>query len=106
MSKNYIKSNDNLLNICIIEGVEDEQTVLRIPFDKYNCLILVTRFASIHNVYIIHEAFKKEPLNNLYLQQPVKHGIPKALQLELYAIQYYLWYKHNKDFSITFEDIE
>jgi hypothetical protein len=111
MNKKYIGSDKNLLNIYEIEGVEGETTVREIEyFSKFDCQVLITEEktqdnGSWYNIYIIHEAFKVEPMNNLYLQEPKENGIPSDLQLELYVIQYYLWHKHNKDFSITFEEI-
>jgi hypothetical protein len=102
MSK-YITDN----NGCgLIYGVEGEETVKQLSFPKFNSEIMITKEKEYYNVYIIHEAFQKEPLNNLHLQEPIEYGVPSDLQCEQWAIEYYLWYKHNKDFSITSEEIE
>lgn len=98
--------NQYIINQGTIEGVEGEKTVKQISFYKFDCEILITQEKEYYNVYIIHDSFKQEPLNNLHLQEPLEFGIPSDLQCEVIAIGFYLWNKHNKDFSITFNDID
>lgn len=97
--------NKYIINNGIIEGVEGEKTVKQIEFYQFDVEILVTQEKEYFNIYIIHDAFIKEPMNNLHCQEPIEFGIPNDLNLELYAIQHYLWFKHNKDFSINYEEI-
>lgn len=99
-----MKQNYNYVYGGVIVGVEGEETVKILNYERVD--ILVTREKEYYNIYIIHPAFKQEPLNNLYCQEPITNGEPSDLQLELYAIQYDLWYRHNKDFSITYSEIE
>lgn len=95
-----------LLDQECVTGVTGEETIKQLNFYKFDCQVLVTKEKEYYNVYIIHEAFQREPLNNLHLQEPIECGTPSNLQCELWAIEHYLWYKHNKDFSIDFEEIE
>lgn len=90
-----------------IEGVEGEKTIKHITdyYNKFNTEVLITQEEKYYNVYLINSAFQQEPLNNLYIQEPIDCGIPSDLQIELWVIEFYLWYKHNKDFSITYEDM-
>ena len=104
--KKYTGDNENDLEIYVLNGVTGEETVQNINFTKFDTQVLVTKEKEYFNIYIIHEAFKTEPMNNLYCQKPIQYGIPTELQLYLYVIQYRLWFKYNKDFSISYEEID
>jgi hypothetical protein len=63
-----------------------------------------------YNFYIISEMFKKEPLNNLDIQEPseiIENMAEDELlrMMEERAISFYLWYKYNRSYGIDSEEI-
>jgi len=99
-------------------GVKGEQHIKEywFNFNGVDLKVLVTsepkdsNGEKYHNFYIISQMFKQEPLNNLDIQEPSeiieKMSEDKLLRfMEERAISFYLWYKYNRDYSITSEEI-
>jgi hypothetical protein len=99
-------------------GVEGEEIIKEcwFNFNGLDFKVLVTsdpkdsNGEKYHNFYVISDMFKKEPLNNLDVQEP-SEIIEKMTEKELLrfmeerAISFYLWYKYNRSYSIDSEQI-
>ena len=91
-----------------INGVENEITINNQTFEFENNLyqVLVTKEQDYINVYIIMDFYKVDTLNCLYLQDELEQEeyYKNNMNLELLAIEYYLWHKYsNNEKVLSFE---
>lgn len=112
MKYKYIVENGEVVNVEGEEHIKEEY----FNFNGVDLKVMVTSQKidkykeKYHNFYIISNMFKKEPLNNLDIQQP-SEIIEKMTDAELLrlmeerAISYYLWYKYHRDYSVISEEI-
>lgn len=99
-------------------GVEGEEHIKEYVFtyENQDFKVLVTsepkdsNGEKYHNFYIITDIYRKEPSNNLDIQEP-SEIIEKMTKEELLrlmeerAISFYLWNKYNRSYSIDSEEI-
>lgn len=106
MENKYIINDDEIVGVEGEEFIREEE----FNFNGNYLKVLITKEKEYYNFYIITDIFKKEPLNNLDIQEPEE--IYKELSeeevlrfIEERAINYYLWFKYNRYYSILSEEI-
>lgn len=99
MENEYILKNNEII------GVKGEKTIEFYYLN--NITVLITKEKEYFNVYFLDDRIKREPLNNLNEQIPLNNK-PKNWEyyLDLRTIEWNLWFKYNKQFIITYKEIE
>lgn len=73
--------------------------------DYYEILVLDDN--EWYNIHILNEKYKDEEVNTLYLQEPKDcislEEVTSPIYMECQGLQFALWDKYNKSFSIEYE---